>query len=236
MRFFITDIKRGLVERTFLASLALGSACLLVSVVMLLQGNADLKGFTLFKQAQSLILPFVAPLLAALPYANMSMLEADCGYQRLMMSKRTMKPYRVTRWLVSSLLSGLAIALPLAMLAVLCYISAPHQAMNQVAGIIFLDFLFGFAYGTLSYGLTFINQKRYIPTVAPQVIYLLFIYAFPYLGLDKYYPPLSFSPWLISNVAYEFILLQLSLITLIGVGLMVGAMTYQVIKRLCKMD
>ena len=45
-------------------------------------------------------------------------------------------------------------------------------------------------------------------------MYLLFIYAFPYINLEKYYPPLSFSPWLLKgygdskSIMIQFIVLN----------------------------
>ena len=53
---------------------------------------------------------------------------------------------------------------------------------------------FGFSCAAISYGLTFLNRQRYVPLVMPQVIYLLCIYSFPYLKLEKFYPPLDISP------------------------------------------
>lgn len=233
MRFLITDFKRGLTERTFFASIVIGLCCVLISLGVVARGEQAVTGMEAFLQAQSLILPFIAPLLAALPYTNMNMLEEDCGYQRLMMSKNYMKPYRLARWLVSSVVSGIAIILPVIALAFMCLYFSPYEVPTDVVNIIILNFMFGFSYGSICYGLTFVNHKRYIPTVAPQVMYLLFIYAFPYLNLEKYYPPLSFSPWLLANqVDVKSILLQFALLNILALLFMVGSVIYEEGKRL----
>nr|MDE5576747.1 hypothetical protein [Oscillospiraceae bacterium] len=57
-----------------------------------------------------------------------------------------------------------------------------------------LPITFGFGWAALSYGLTFLNRQRYVPLVMPQVLYLLCIYAFPYLKLERFYPPLDIAP------------------------------------------
>ncbi|MGL4799883.1 MAG: hypothetical protein ACRCWY_10895, partial [Cellulosilyticaceae bacterium] len=157
------------------------------------------------------------------PYANMSMLEEDCGYKRLLLSKNGMKSYVIPRWFVSSIVAGLAVMVPVLLLAVICGVMQPYDNVEWVMGIVALNFGFGFSYGSIAYGLTFVNQKRYIPTVAPQVMYLLFIYAFPYLSLEKYYPPLSFSPWLMEGYGdLKSIMIQFVVLNVLALLLIVG--------------
>ena len=226
MRFLITDSKRGFTERTFFIAMGLGCLCVLISLGVVLHQGGQGGGIDVFKGAQSLILPFIAPLLAALPYTNMNMIEEDCGYKRLLMSKNHMQTYHFVRWLVSSCVSGVALAVPVGLLGGLCYLVMPFNDVQLIGGVVILNFLFGFSYGSICYGLTFVNRKRYIPTVAPQVLYLLFIYAFPYLSLEKYYPPLSFSPWLLPRVDSTSILMQFVFLNSMALILIVGRICY----------
>ena len=66
MNFFKTDLKRAFSEPTFFLSLVLGIILLFGGMAyLMLSGNVGTQG--LYISAQSLILPFAAPLLAAMP-------------------------------------------------------------------------------------------------------------------------------------------------------------------------
>ena len=234
MRWFIVDLKRALTERTFIASVTVGCVVLMMGLVTYLMQETDIKqAQEAFVASQSLIMPFIAPILAALPYSNMSMLEKDTGYKRLILTKNKMKTYKGSRFIVNAIVGGLAITLPLVVLAGLCGGFSPYSDYEAILRVIGLDFWFGAAYASIAYGLTFVNTKRYIPLVAPQVLYLLFIYAFPYLNLEKFYPPLAFSPWLLPTYAEEtLLLLQLGLMILGSALIVVGAHIYEKLEGL----
>lgn len=233
MRFLVTDFKRALTERTFIVAVCIGLVCVLASLGIYCYGQTTYIGTEAFLQSQSLILPFIAPILATLPYANMLMLEEDCGYKRFLLSKNKMKTYRLSRWLVTGVAGGLAVAIPLAILAVICGMLGAYNNIQYIGGIVLLDFCFGFSYASIAYGLGFVNQKRYIPTVAPQVIYLLFIYAFPYLGLEQYYPPLSFSPWLLEGYgSLQNSIIQFAVLNGLALLLIMGHWGWETLKQM----
>lgn len=200
MRFFVVDIKRCFTERNFFASVLCGTLVIAVSMLVALgQGTTDVSKF--FISSHSLILPFIAPILAAIPYNNMNMIEKESKYEMLMLFRQNIKNWEFKRFLTNGIVSGTSLVIPLLILFVVCLFMGLNNSINEILSVILLDFLFGFAFGSLSYGLTFVNQKKYIPTIAPQVIYLLLIYAFPYLELELYYPPLCFSPWILPTIA-----------------------------------
>lgn len=200
MRFIIVDLKRCFTERSFITSIFIGIACVAVSMILMInQGGGSIKD--LFISSHSLILPFIAPLLAALPYSNMNMVEADNKYDLLIMLRQNGKGWEFKRFFTNGVVSGLCIVIPLLLLLIACLVMGLDNSINEILSVILLDFIFGFAFASISYGLTFVNTKKYIPIVAPQVIYLLLIYAFPYLGLEAYYPPLCFSPWILPSYA-----------------------------------
>lgn len=228
MKFMITDFKRGLTEPTFFASISISFVVLAISLGYYLLTEEVFEATRAFWVSQSLILPFIAPLLATLPYSNMNMLEKDSGYLRLLTLKEGKKHYDFKRFMINGTVGGLAIILPLLVLAGICSFFSAYQSLEEIIGIICLDFMFGFSYASIAYGLTFVNTKRYIPIVAPQIIYLLFIYAFPYLNLDAYYPPLSFAPWLLpSKVNGGNILMQFGTLLSLAIVLILGSKGYQ---------
>lgn len=221
MRWLITDFKRGMTEPTFIGSIVISVIVLIVSLAYYLLTQETYEASQAFIVSQSLILPFIAPLLAALPFSNMSMLEADSGYKKLLLSKQNKRSYDHKRWLINGIIGGLAILIPLMMLLMACRVFSPYTDLQQIQGVLLLDFVFGFSYASIAYGLTFVNTRRYIPLVAPQVVYLLLIYAMPYLKLEAYYPPLSFSPWILpSKVNGENIIAQLLFLLVMSLLLM----------------
>lgn len=233
MRWLITDFKRGLTERSFISAIVLGILSLVLGLGYYVYGQDVYTADEAFRTSHSFAMPFIAPLLACMVYSNMNMLEKDCGYQSLLILKNRGKNYTLKRWLVNNMLSGIALVVPMFILYAVCSFFSPYTQKEEIMGVIVLGFFFGFVYGSLAYSLTFMNRKRYIPLVAPQVLYLLFIYAFPYLNLEKFYPPLSFSPWLMSNHV-EVKLISLELVTLLGISciLVLGSMFYRKVERL----
>ena len=223
MRFFITDLKRGLTERTFWGALLLTTMTLILPFVYFLSNEQITGAEELFKQSHSLILPFIAPLIAGMSYANMNMLEKDCGFERLLLMKAGIKSYRMRRMIVVGIVSALSIGLPVVLLALLCLVKGSYDNTYFIVQTVMLSFMFGFVYGNVAYGLTFLNDKRYIPTITPQVVYLLFIYAFPYLGLERYYPPLAISPWVLGgNIVIENSLVQLAVLSVLSILCVLG--------------
>ena len=200
MKFLKTDGKRALREPSFLLTVCFATIVAVVSYLYVIGTGVEVGlGHIVFKKSQSLILPFIAPILAAIPYSNMNMLEEDCGYQKLLIVKSSGKRYEVSRFLVNGCIGGLTLLLPVALLYAASAIGGWTNEMGPLLSVLLFDFMFGFSYASVSYGLTFICRKRYLPIVAPQVFYLLFLYAFPYLGLEFIYPPLAFSPWIMGT-------------------------------------
>ncbi|MEF9960367.1 MAG: hypothetical protein RR448_08335 [Niameybacter sp.] len=213
MRWLLTDFKRGLTERSFLGALVLGCLGMLGGFIIYLMTHETYTATEAFEASHSLIIPFIAPLLAALPYSNMTMLEEDCGYKKLLMLRNKSREYTIKRWWVNNVISGITLLVPSLLLMLACRSFSSFESVQVILGVVGLNFVFGVVYGSLAYSLTFVNQKRYIPLITPQVLYLLFIYAFPYLNLEKYFPPLAFSPWILpSLVEVQAILLQLTIV------------------------
>ena len=191
MKFIATDIKRIFTEPAFyistgLSLLLLGGAL----AYILLNGGND----RLFVSAQSLALPFAAPLLAAMPYSVMIMQERETRFSTLMIIRQRSKGYRLKRLLTVGISGAAALFIPEAVLFAACLFIHPTGEIIYCIKYALLSLSFGFAYAVFSYGLTFVNTQRYVPLVMPQVIYLLCIYAFPHLKLERFYPPLDISP------------------------------------------
>ena len=94
MRFIVTDLKRIFTEPTFYISMALNLLLLALGIAF-----ASVRGETdrLFLFSQSFALPFVAPLLAAMPYSVMIMPEKETCYSSLMNIKLCAGGYDLTR-------------------------------------------------------------------------------------------------------------------------------------------
>lgn len=191
MRFFATDIKRVFTEPAFFISIFLSIVLLFGAFAFLLiSGETD----RLYVSAQSLALPFVAPVLAAMPYSVMIMQERETRYSSLMTIKLRKGGYELKRLLVCGISGAAALLIPQLLLFIVCAIMGGIDDMSFAASGLILPVTFGFGYAAISYGLTFVNRQRYVPLVMPQVLYLLCIYAFPHLKLEEYYPPLDISP------------------------------------------
>lgn len=236
MRFLMADIKRAFTEPAFLwcllAGAAMGGFSLFAAALRTAGGPAGLTGASSgglnglvgelsagglnglagassaewFRSSQPVLLPFLAPFLAAAPYSTMNLLEEETGYGILLKEKLRQNGYEFRRFLANGLCGGAAVCIPAVLLWVACLVLGcgrggygTAEEIREIQSVLLKDFLFGFCFASLSYGLTFTTKKRYLPAASPQVFYFLFIYAFPHLGLADYYPPLLYSPWVLGG-------------------------------------
>lgn len=191
MKLIKTDLKRIFTEPAFLLSLLLGTALLFGAMAYLIAGS---KADRLYISSQALAMPFTAPLLAAMPYSVMIMLERETLYSTLMTVKLRKSGYELQRLLTCGVSGAVTLFIPhLALFCVCAALNGVSDVGTEAAGLV-LPITFGFGYAAFSYGLTFVNRQRYVPLVMPQVLYMLCIYAFPYIGLERFYPPLDIAP------------------------------------------
>ena len=188
MKFICTDLKRIFTEPAFYISVILGLLLLFGAFAYLMVSESTER---LFETAQSLALPFAAPLLAAMPYSVMIMQEKETRYNSLMRIKLG-GGYQLKRLLTCGFSGAMALFIPHLLLFIVC--TAMEGLGGYPAWRLVIPLSFGFGYAVISYGLTFVNRQRYVPLVMPQVIYLLCIYAFPILKLSRFYPPLDIAP------------------------------------------
>ena len=213
MKFILTDLKRIFTEPAFYISIMLnlillfgGMACVISSC------DAEM----LYLHSQSFELPFAAPVLAAMPYSVMIMQEKETRYSTLMAIKLRSAGYGLKRFLTCGISGAAALFIPqLVLFVVCCFMGGTSDSVYDFS-VLMLSLTFGFSYSVISYGLTFVNILRYVPLVMPQVIYLLCIYAFPLLKLEKFYPPLDIAPAIYgSDITAERFVIPLCL-TIVG--------------------
>lgn len=191
MRFIKTDLKRIFTEPAFWLSVVFGTVLYLGAMAyFLLNSKVD----NLYISSQALAMPFIAPLLASMPYSVMIMLESETLYTTLMTIKLRKEGYELQRLLTCGISGAAALLIPQLLLFFVCAFLDGVPDFGRSAAELVLPMTFGFGYAVFSYGLTFANKQRYIPLVMPQVLYMLCIYAFPYLGLERFYPPLDIAP------------------------------------------
>lgn len=191
MRFIKTDLKRIFTEPAFFLSIALGTLLLFGAMAYQFSAGAGEKLYTL---SQALVLPFVAPLLASMPYSVMIMQERETLYVTLMTIKLRKSGYELQRFFTAGISGAAALFIPQLALFLVCSLLGGVSDFGKSFAELVLPITFGFGYAAFSYGLTFVNKQRYVPLVMPQVLYMLCIYAFPYIGLERFYPPLDIAP------------------------------------------
>lgn len=192
MKFFKIDLKRAFSEPTFFLSLVLGMISLFGAAAYLLASGSYPQG--LYASAQSLVLPFAAPLLAAMPYSAMIMQERETRYRIMITIKMRKSGFEFRRLAVCGISGAAVLLIPQLVLFIACAVMGEIPDFGRAAAELILPVTFGFGYAVFSYGLTFVNTQRYVPMVMPQVLYLLCVYAFPHIKLERFYPPLDISP------------------------------------------
>lgn len=196
MRFIFTDLRRIFTEPAFYISMLLSAVLLGVGFLCVMEGNEPDR---LFLYAQSFALPFAAPLLAAMPYSVMLMQEKETRYESLMNIKLGGGGYEFRRFITCGISGAAALFIPQLVLLIVCVLLSPESDHGYDISVLMLSLSFGFSYAAFSYSLTFVNHQRYVPLVMPQVLYLLCIYAFPHIKLERFYPPLDIAPAIYGN-------------------------------------
>lgn len=212
MKFIITDLKRIFTEPAFYISMTLSFLLLMGGMVFSVANN---EGNRLFLCSQSMALPFVAPLLAAMPYSVIIMQEKETNYAILMCIKLCGTGYELKRLFTCGISGAMALFIPQLVLFVMCIFMGGISDFPYDIKVLLLSLVFGFSYAVIAYGLTFVNRLNYLPLVMPQILYLLCIYAFPILKLEKFYPPLDISPTIYGGeITAERFVIPLILITI----------------------
>lgn len=191
MRFVATDLKRIFTEPAFYISIALNLILLLIGLICVMGGSEPDR---LFLYAQSFALPFAAPILASMPYSVMIMQERETRYETLINIKLSESGYEFRRFITCGISGAAVLFIPQIILLLVCIATGYKGDTGYDISVIMLSLSFGFSYAVSSYGLTFVNKQRYVPLVMPQVMYLLCIYAFPHIKLERFYPPLDIAP------------------------------------------
>jgi hypothetical protein len=210
MSFFMTDMRRALTERTFAASLIIAVLSLTGAFVYLGISGRD----NSFLMSQSLVFPFIAPFLAALPFSVIIITERATKYRDLIKLRRHGKNYVLPRFFTVGISGGFALLLPELLLFLITLIMGVNGVEAENLQVLSLSFPFGFAYAVLAFSFTFYNTEAILPLMIPEVFYLLLTYAFPYLELEKFYPPLAVSPFIYGLPDLQNIGIALGLITL----------------------
>ncbi len=191
MKFILTDLRRIFTEPAFYISMLLNMLLLCTGFLCVIDSSEPER---LYLHSQSFAFPFAAPLLAAIPYSVMIMQEKETRYNTLMDIKLGGGGYEFRRFITCGISGAAALFIPQLILLIICIILSPASDHGYDFSVLMLSLSFGFSYAVLSYGLTFVNRQRYVPLVMPQVMYLLCIYAFPHIKLERFYPPLDIAP------------------------------------------
>jgi hypothetical protein len=220
LSFFKTDLKRAFTEPTFFTALILGTVSLIGAFIYL-----NISAESGFLMAQSLVFPFAAPFLAALPFAAMEKNERDINYSDLLKLRRGGRGYSGIRFFTVGIVGGASLLLPELLLFVVTAFSNGELSglgLSQITKVLLLSFPTGFAFAVCAYAITFFCRLSVIALITPEVLYLLLTYAFPYLHLEKYYPPLAVSPYIYGEPDFTYIIVFICAVILLS-GLFVSA-------------
>jgi hypothetical protein len=221
-RFFATDMRRIFTETTFLTSLFLGILTFIIPFVLLFRGGDSVSAG--FVSAQSTVFPFVAPFLAALPFAGMHKTEVETKYSDLLKLRRGGRDYSFTRFITVGISGGLVLLFAELFLLLVTFITIYTDSISdyrRIAAVVVLTFPFGIAFASAAQAVTVFTRSKTLAVITPEVLYLLFTYSFPYVELHEYYPPLAISPFIYGEpnfgriIAFFTIIILLSLIVTI---------------------
>jgi len=182
MRFFKADLRRAVREPGFLLALALALAC---GLGPYFAAPGRMAAADRWLSGHDGLLPWVYPVLAALPYSLTSLRERESGMDKNIRLALGAGSYRMPRLAVVMFTGAAVVTAPVLLLSLL----TGHFPRELV-----LAPLCGAAFSGLSAALAAFNRRGYIPLLGPWVVCMLLTYAAPYLDSPALWPPLWWSP------------------------------------------
>lgn len=182
MRFFLPDLKRALGERSFWAALI---AALVCGLGPWFAAPARMSAAARWLAGHDGLLPWVCPLLAALPYSLTALRERESGMDRNIRLALMRPGYRFPRLAVVWVTGAAVLTAPVLALSLLTGYFPPELLLAPLSGA---------AWAGLSCGLAWFNRRAYIPLLGPWVVSMLLTYAAPHLDAPWLWPPLWWSP------------------------------------------
>jgi hypothetical protein len=217
-RFFAVDLWRILTELSFASSLFLGTASLLIPFFSFFSNTDTDSVSSGFVTAQSMVLPFVAPFLAALPFSVMMKIERETKFSELLKIRRGGKSYALSRFVTVGISGGLALLLPEILLLIVSIAFKYTESIadfDRIGYTLALAFPFGFVFAVAAFTLTYVTKSKVLALCAPEVVYLLLTYGFPYLNLGDFVPPFAVSPYIFGTADLRYIMVMFSAMLII---------------------
>lgn len=190
--------------------------------------------------------PLLAPLLAALPYADALALDRATHYRRWIHLRTTRRRYLLARLAAAALAGGFAVAAPPALLYGLLHLFLPRglpppEFANPpriygplgdrfgvapdlyIAFLIGLAFTFGMAWAVVGLAIGAWTERRYLAQVLPAALALLLWVGMALLRLETWAPTVTLFPSGLTGVTGGKILVAQGGVGLIGlVALIIG--------------
>lgn len=262
------EMRRVLVSRFFWIALAIGTVSLLAGLASHMTGyeswreavnsgnpNFDpmfYNAFDAFLSARFGFISLLAPLLAALPFADSFALDKTSQFMRLTLPRAGRRRYMVTRLIVNAIAGGVVLVIPhLALYAATLLLlpqglTTPEVYMQQrmiVQGpwediytinphlylwiMMGLSFVFGCVYATIGLAAGCLTENRYVAVAAPLLAYIIGSFLLGAMGLSAMLPTVTFTPQLVTHSSDVFILGQLGVLMAVAVILYVVAARYR---------
>jgi hypothetical protein len=177
-----------------------------------------------FVTIQSLVFPFIAPFLAALPFAAMSKIERGSRYSELLKIRRGGKSYALPRFFMVGMSGALALFIPETLLLLVSFVFKNTESikdLDRIGYTLALSLPFGFVFAVSSFALTYVTKSKILAVCAPEVIYLLLTYGFPYLDLGDFVPPFGISPYIFGTADLQYVLTMFGAMLIISLSVTV---------------
>ncbi|WP_125605081.1 hypothetical protein [Lapidilactobacillus bayanensis] len=239
MRYFSRELVRGFKSLNFWIACLLCLAFFMFSFWYNRFTIENAHGYYLFYSVLFFgavaLLPVFAPIIAALPFSQSYLQDKDHHFLWGVMNRMTPQQYWRTKMLVTGILGALVLMLPLFLWLLinlvflknnkvpdLMTVAGPFSSLYNTRPLLFClllighSGLFGFIYADLALVVSLYIEKTYAVIAIPFLAYLLPSFVFPYLGLSRFEPTMTFIINLDPGSTY---------LTVYGGLLFVGALT-----------
>lgn len=225
------ELLRALKGRPFWLACGLGAFACYIGLRSYFEGPAYIPGASRFirnpyigwfftEAGPSSIFVLLAPLFAALPFADSYAADKNSGYLKFILLRTAKARYCRAKFIANALAGGLALFVPLMGSFIWLWIRLPHGLPPDAKSwplsgpldyiflstpalyvffLIGLAFVFGAVYATLGLALSSVFSNRYVVIATPFLLYNIGNVAIAVFGHARWTPPTTLVPYSVTT-------------------------------------
>ncbi|GEM_PF-4728625 len=233
------ELKRAIFNIKFLIAIIVGLGILLLGMLTNIEelnklyssqggANAYFNWMDVMVRANRGYFSKIAPLLAALPFADSFIRDKNSGYIRSVLYRSNIKEYSYAKFTANGVCGGASIAIPSLIMYLICSVLYQNTLPPIIDGhirvgyypqgtaaflftsypylyilaMIILQFIFGFVYANIGFVISLFTEKRISAMLSPLLIFIALSILCEFFNVAWFNPEYQLMPWRTVNTNF----------------------------------